>query len=49
MKTMKSMLFAAVIASICGAMVAGCGTSRRGGRQDNRIDNRDDRSDNRHD
>ncbi len=48
MKTMKSVLFAALIVTICGVIVTGC-ANRRGNRQDNRIDNRGDRAENRND
>ena len=49
MRTLRSVVMGIVVVSICGVMLSGCASNRRGGRQDNRMDNRDDRSDNRHD
>jgi hypothetical protein len=47
MRRFKTLLMMAVVASICGVMLTGCVSHRRGGRVDNRTDNRDDRKDTR--
>ena len=47
MRTLRSVVMGIIVVSICGVMLSGCASNRRGGRQDNRIDNRDDRKDSR--
>jgi outer membrane murein-binding lipoprotein Lpp len=45
MRRFKTLLMMAVVVSICGVMVSGCASNRRGNRVDNRTDNREDRRD----